>query len=87
MVLVRYFRLRWYDISPLVESRSHDHHVLPARTRPRVQGLLLLSVIAEYRERTNYRIPVHYCILEAAFFEERGISIHMQVSEIGRAHV
>ena len=80
MVLVRYFRLRWYDISPLVESRSHDHHVLPARTRPRVQGLLLLSVIAEYRERTNYRIPVHYCILEAAFFEERGISIHMQVS-------
>ena len=51
-----------------------------SRTRPRIQGLLLLPVIAEYRERTNYRIPVHYCILEAAFFEERGISIHMQVS-------
>ena len=30
--------------------------------------------------RSNYRIPVHYCILEAASFEERGISIHMQIS-------
>ena len=27
----------------------------------------------------NYRIPVHYCILEGACFEERGISIHMQI--------
>ena len=30
--------------------------------------------------RSNHRIPVHYCILEATFFEERGISIHMQIS-------
>ena len=29
---------------------------------------------------SNFRIPVHYCILEAASFEERGISIHMQIS-------
>ena len=29
---------------------------------------------------SNYRIPVHYCILELASFEERGISIHMQIS-------
>ena len=28
---------------------------------------------------SNYRIPVHYYILEAASFEEGGISIHMQI--------
>ena len=33
--------------------------------------------------RSNYRIPIHYCMYswnEAAAFEERGISIHMQIS-------
>ena len=35
-------------------------------------------------ERDNfwsyYRIPVHYYILEAASFEERDMSIHLQIS-------
>ena len=29
--------------------------------------------------RSNYRIPIHYCTPEAASFEERGISIHVQI--------
>ena len=29
---------------------------------------------------SNYRIPVHYYILEAASFEELGISIHLQLN-------
>ena len=29
--------------------------------------------------QSNCRIPVHYCILEAASFEEGGKSIHMQI--------
>ena len=36
--------------------------------------------LSQVKAGSNYRIPVHYCILEAASFEERGISIHMQIS-------
>ena len=29
---------------------------------------------------SDYRIPVHYCVLEVVSFEEQGISIHMKSS-------
>ena len=35
------------------------------------------------KTRSNHRIPVHCCILEAASSEERGISTHMQISGRG----
>ena len=42
--------------------------------------LISFAIVPDYGNGSNYRIPVHYCILEAASFEERGISIHMLIS-------